>query len=91
MGKNKIVAAICAAPRALVAAGVVEGKTIKCFPSALDGVENKTFQLTSNAIQVDLPIVTSRGPGTAIDFALQLIELIVDKAKRDEVEKQLAR
>jgi 4-methyl-5(b-hydroxyethyl)-thiazole monophosphate biosynthesis len=40
---------------------------------------------------VDDKIVTSRGPGTAMDFALELLEKLVGKAKRDEVEKALVR
>ena len=48
-----------------------------------------------NAVQdrvvIDGNIVTSRGPGTAIDFALELINILAGKAKREEVEKSLVR
>ena len=40
---------------------------------------------------IDDRIITSRGPGTAMDFALMLIELLAGKAKRDEVEAPLQR
>jgi len=47
------------------------------------------------AIQLELPlsfhILTSRGPGTAMDFALTIIEILVGRAKRDEVEQGLMR
>jgi 4-methyl-5(b-hydroxyethyl)-thiazole monophosphate biosynthesis len=36
-------------------------------------------------------VITSRGPGTAMDFALELIEVLAGKAKRDEVEAGLVR
>ena len=42
-------------------------------------------------VVVDGKVITSRGPGTAMDFALQLIESLVGKAKRDEVETALVR
>ena len=42
-------------------------------------------------LMIDGKIITSRGPGTAMDFALTLIELLLDKATRDKVEKPLQR
>jgi 4-methyl-5(b-hydroxyethyl)-thiazole monophosphate biosynthesis len=40
---------------------------------------------------VDGSVVTSRGPGTAMDFALTLVELLTGKARRDAVEAELQR
>jgi len=42
-------------------------------------------------VVVDGGIITSRGPGTAMDFALQLIELLMDRETRDKVEATLQR
>lgn len=89
--RNKLVAAICAAPHVLVKANVVEGKTITCYPGALDKFDTSQTTVTENAVEVDLPLITSRGPGTTIDFALTLIEQLTDSSKRSEIEKQLVR
>ncbi|VUD64923.1 hypothetical protein TDB9533_03434 [Thalassocella blandensis] len=92
--ESKIVAAICAAPRVILAAGIADGKTITCFPKALahhNDLAERNIQLTGRALEIDLPLITSRGPGTAMDFALCLIEHLAGNEKRNEVEKQLVR
>jgi len=86
---NKLLAAICAAPRALAAAGLLEDKQITCYPGSLSDYSQLNIQ--STAIEIDGLIITSRGPGTAMDFALTLIEQLEGKTKRDEIELQLAR
>jgi 4-methyl-5(b-hydroxyethyl)-thiazole monophosphate biosynthesis len=89
--QDKYVAAICAAPRALAQAGLLEGKTATSFPGALNDFELPSTQIKDSAIEVDGKIVTSRGPGTAMDFALTLIELLQGTDKREEVNRQLVR
>jgi len=88
---NKHIAAICAAPKALNQAGLLDNKTATSFPGVLENTNNKTITISDKATVVDGNIITSRGPGTAIDFTLELIELLIGKDKRDAVEKQLAR
>jgi len=88
---NRYVAAICAAPKVLAKAGLLNNKTITCYPGALNDVELNDTQITGNAIEIDGKIITSRGPGTAMDFALALIELLEGSQKRHEVEASLAR
>jgi len=88
---NKYTAAICAAPRVLATAGLLEGKHATSFPGALDQfpVNNMTYE--EKSVVIDGNIITSRGPGTAMDFTLTLIELLMGKEKRDEVEAGLQR
>jgi len=88
---NKYTAAICAAPRVLATAGLLEGKHATSFPGALDGFPVNNLNYEQSAVVVDAKIVTSRGPGTAMDFSLTLIELLMGKEKRDEVEAALQR
>lgn len=85
------VAAICAAPKALASAGILDKRTATCYPGSLADSQLSTTHITDNAIEIDGHVITSRGPGTAMDFALTLIELLVGKEKRDQVNRQLMR
>ena len=87
--QNKYVAAICAAPSVLATAGVLDKKQATSFPGALDAFPGIKQQ--SRAVVVDGNVITSRGPGTAMDFALTLVELLAGSDKRQEVESGLVR
>jgi 4-methyl-5(b-hydroxyethyl)-thiazole monophosphate biosynthesis len=89
--RGKHIGAICAAPRALAAAGLLEGRKATAYPGALEASGNDRIEVTNAAIEIDGNIVTSRGPGTAMDFALTLIELLEGPDRREEVNKQLVR
>ena len=88
-GAGRWTAAICAAPKVLVAAGLLEGRRATAFPGILEAAGHGTA--VAEAVVRDGEIITSRGPGTAMDFALALIEALLGEAKRDEVEKALQR
>ena len=88
---NKYIAAICAAPKALAQAGILEGKTATSFPGVLAALDNANITISENAVEIDGNIVTSRSAGTAMEFALSLIELLEGKKKREEVNRQLVR
>jgi len=88
---NKFIAAICAAPKALAQAGLLDNKTATGYPGVLDALELKTTRVKSSALEIDGKVVTSRGPGTAMDFALTLIELLEGKERKELVEKGLVR
>ncbi|MDT8404429.1 DJ-1 family glyoxalase III [Sulfuriflexus sp.] len=85
---DKYTAAICAAPKVLASSGVLGDKKATAFPGVLEAL-GKTP--AAGAVVADGRVITSRGPGTAMDFALKLIEVLVSKDKRDEVEKGLAK
>lgn len=84
-------AAICAAPRVLAEAGVLVGRRATAFPGTLDDLPEGSVVATSEAVVTDGPIVTSRGPGTALDFALELIRILAGTPVREQVEAQLQR
>ena len=88
---DRYLAAICAAPKALLQAGVLKNKTITSYPGALQELDLQGAVISGNALEIDGKVITSRGPGTAMDFSLALIELLVGKSKKEEVEQGLVR
>ena len=89
--QGRYIGAICAAPKALAAAGLLEGKKATAYPGVLEALGDEKIEVKNSAIEIDGNVVTSRGPGTAMDFALTLIELLEGPAKKEEVERQLVR
>jgi len=88
---DKYIAAVCAAPKVLASAGLLKGKHATSYPGSIDaaGLEDVIYE--EKPVVIDGKLITSRGPGTAMDFALNLIEQLLGKAKRDEVEAPLQR
>lgn len=84
-------AAICAAPKVLARAGLLDGRKATGFPGVLDSLKLPRVDLQLERVVRDDRVITSRGPGTAMDFALELVELLVGRPKREEVEKGLVR
>ena len=87
--QGKYVAAICAAPSVLATAGLLDGRKATCYPTCLDAFPKVNLQTA--AVVEDGKLITSRGPGTAMDFALALVERLSGKAKRQGVEAALVR
>lgn len=85
---GRYTAAICAAPKVLAAAGLLEGRRATSYPGFLDGY---AVEQVEEAVVRDGHVITSRGPGTAMDFALALIERLLGEARRREVEAALQR
>ena len=71
--QGKLVFAICAAPRLLDVAGILAEKKYTCFPST----PVSAGTMVNQDVVVDGNVITSRGPGTAFQAALKLVELIV--------------
>lgn len=78
---GKIVAAICAAPSVLIKAGVLQGRKATVSPSGKAQVE-ACASFSEKRVVVDGNLVTSRSPGTALEFALKLVEVLAGKEKR---------
>jgi 4-methyl-5(b-hydroxyethyl)-thiazole monophosphate biosynthesis len=88
---DKYAAAICAAPVVLASAGLLDGKSATSYPGFLDAAPAARMHYRADAVVQDGRVVTSRGPGTAMDFALTLIKILSGDDKRAEVEAALVR
>lgn len=71
MAAEKLVAAICAAPIALEAAGVLTGRRVTCYPE-VKGDLASAAEVTDAPAMTDGNIVTGRGPGAALEFGFAL-------------------
>ena len=85
--KGLLCAAICAAPLVLDTAGILEGKKFTCYPSIEEKIKTGTF--CEEKVVVDGNIITSRGVGTAIPFALAIVEYLLGKEKSDELANEI--
>jgi 4-methyl-5(b-hydroxyethyl)-thiazole monophosphate biosynthesis len=81
---GELFAAICAAPAlALQNYGVLRQRRMTCYPAFSDRLSGCTF--VDEAVVVDGNCITSQGPGTALAFALTLVEQLVGRGTRSEV------
>lgn len=82
---GKLVAAICAAPIALERAGVLTGKRATSYP----GFELPSAEYSNDRVVEDGQLVTSRGPGTAMEFSLALVRRLVGHGKATELRQSM--
>lgn len=81
--EGRLVAAICAAPSVLGDEGILNGKKATSYPGfedRLTGAETLT-----DRVVVDGNVITSRGMGTAIYFALAITEYLIDRTTAEEI------
>ncbi|ATX81526.1 4-methyl-5(b-hydroxyethyl)-thiazole monophosphate biosynthesis [Mariprofundus ferrinatatus] len=89
--ERKSIAAICAAPTALAAYGITDGMRVTSFP----GCRGEMERLQPSSVYVDEAVVeddfltTSRGAGTAVEFALRLIARLCNESKSEEVRQSI--
>lgn len=84
--QGRWVAAICAAPAVVLGHHqLIAGATATCFPRFHDQLRATVAQVSEQAVVVDNNLITSQGPGTAMAFALTLVETLAGKAKAEEV------
>lgn len=83
-------AAICASPAVVLHHhGLLTGRGATCHPNFAHLLDN-TESIDSRVV-VDGNCVTSRGPGTALEFALKLVELLYGEQKADEIARSMVK
>jgi protein deglycase len=82
---DKPLGAICAAPIALEAAGVLSGKRATSFP----GYDLPSAKYSEDRVVVDGKVVTSRGPGTALEFALEWVKILAGAETADKLRQAM--
>lgn len=85
---QKQIAAICASPMVFGILGLLKNKNATCYPGFEKYLEGANV-ISGADVVVDGNIITGHGPGLTINFALQLLEILEGKNKRDEVAKDL--
>jgi 4-methyl-5(b-hydroxyethyl)-thiazole monophosphate biosynthesis len=83
--KGKLIAAICAAPSLLAKFHILDNKKATIYP----GMERELPYPRDERVVVDTNIITSQAPGTAMEFALAIVEKFFGKGKVQELKKQL--
>lgn len=81
--KNKPIAAICAAPMVLGKLGLLKGRRATCYPGFEQYLEGAEY--TGAWVEKDGNIITGKGPGASMDFALAVVELLQGKEKVQEL------
>ncbi|HJW97425.1 MAG TPA: DJ-1 family glyoxalase III [archaeon] len=84
-GSKKTLAAICAAPCILAKAGILADRRATVYP----GMEREIPRPRSDKVIADGHIITSQAPGTAVDFALKIVEMAVGKEKAAKVKRDI--
>lgn len=85
--KSKWIGAICAAPYVLGELNILEGKQATSYP----GFEShlKGALLSENKVVVSENIVTSRGPGTALEFSFAILTIFKGQGETDKIKEQM--
>lgn len=85
--KNKLVAAICAAPQILGQLNLLDNKKVTFYPGCDQGLDQAIK--TTEPVVVSDNIITGKSVGCAFQFALKLVSILLDQASAEQVKKAL--
>ena len=84
---GKKLAAICASPSVLGKLGILEGKEAICYPGFEGNLTGAT--ISKNSVVEDGNVITGKGPGVAVQFALKIVESLKGKETASQVSDSL--
>ena len=84
---EKYIAAICAAPSILGHRGILKGRKACSYPSFESHLEGA--QVTAGPVEIDGHVITSRGMGTSISFALAIVSVFCGQERADAMAKTI--
>jgi 4-methyl-5(b-hydroxyethyl)-thiazole monophosphate biosynthesis len=86
---GKLIAAICASPAVVLAPnGLLDGKKATCFPGFENDLGPKVKFLPDRVV-TDAQVITSRGPGSAMEFSLELVSQLVSAEKAEQLAQKM--
>ncbi len=85
---DRLIGAVCAGPKALEAAGVIRGRAFTCHPAVREELQG-AGGWTSRPVVRDGNLITSQGPGTALSFALHLVEALLGREAAEKVARPM--
>ncbi len=84
---NKLIAAICAAPIVLEEAGIIKNRQITSYPGFESQLKSSVYK--TDRIVIDNNIITGRGPGVALEFALAIVSYLKNDQIADQIKKDM--
>ncbi len=85
--ENKLIASICASPIALDSASILNDATYTCYPGFESNIKTGTY--INERVVFNNNIITAQGPGVAMEFALKIVEVLLDKETADNLKKEM--
>lgn len=82
--EDKVVASICAGPLVLNAFGLLEGRHATCYPGCEADFPSGVYVPLEDVV-IDGNLITSKGPGTALDFGIEIVRKLADEDTAEEV------
>lgn len=83
----KLCAAICAAPIVLEKAGILVEKQATSYPGFDKELNSANY--SQERVVIDDNIITGRGPGVAMEFAMTIVEYLIDEETKRELQKSM--
>ncbi len=87
--QKRIIAAICASPALVLSQmGILDNRSATCYPG-MEGIFPKSASYSEDPVVIDGNIITSKGPATAIYFALLIVQALIGKKIAEQVRKSV--